>query len=327
MKHLRAWAHHYDTKAPSRRDPRRPRPAPACMGMRWVDDRWRVVRAATYRQVYQLYVVDIGTYSGAPWQAVQGLAALCGAQWHGSLCLLSGVAQAILGFICTGIGQTVEDASSVVGFDVGFEWLNHPARPLLCDDLSEGVHVGPEPLRLVARLTTKVGSLLSDAQATASSPFPRFSHRSLDMRASPERIGGAIQWMVRCADMCWHGGFVDGPPAELERSWLCAEHRSPTPSSGLASEEGDFVTRTLRASAQEAAIVPSVAWMWLRGPVIGLYRELSLSGWTLTDVTRVLYRACATTRDRVPTTAMTRRLRVLNWFLREAHALWSLFAK
>ena len=70
----------------------------------------------------------------------------------------------------------------------------------------------------------------------------------------------------------------------------------------------------------------SCAWLWLRGPLIGLYRELLAAQWSATDVARALQRARATTRDRVPTEAVLRRLRVLDWAQQEFHALWHLFA-
>ena len=241
-------------------------------------------------------VADVCCYSGTEWQQSVALVHLFGEHWSGAIADLSRIVQHIAVFLAYSIGQTIEEAHTVVGLDVGIQLRDQQGRPIVYHrDLTEGIWVGEREADLVARMTTKNGDWMAP-DCRVSQGAPRFTHVSLDARAGNERIGAAIHWWARVADTLWHSAWPEGPVL------------SPDATPGEPRDGGTIERRHERNCGGEA-------WSWHAETIFALVRELRHSGWHHSDVMRSVYRLQATSESRCPTRQIRRRLRAIKWFL------------
>jgi hypothetical protein len=144
----------------------------AMRGMRWVDDRWRVIRASTPSTAFRIVAADVCCYTGVRWHEAQAIASLFGTHWRGSMAHLATAAQQIASCLAQGIGQTSEEANTVVGLDIGLE-LTDPATGstrVVDHDLSEGIGIDRCSAAIVARMLSR--SYVAQAWWTPRSGCP-----------------------------------------------------------------------------------------------------------------------------------------------------------
>lgn len=290
-------------------------------GFRWVDDRFRVLRVPDHGTARCAYAVDVATYAGVEWHHAMAIGHLMRCRWTGGMAMAVVVVQFVCSYLVAGIGQTQENPTTVVGYDVCFEV--HPGNDLPADalpgllsgDLTEGVYVGSAEVVLQARMSTKSPGLLRGAPLEGL-PWPRFTHSSVDVRARPERVSTLVQWVARAADQAWHGRFPAGPTAGVPSSRLVM----PEPDSDNHTAEVCVFQGLEGVGAQGSRAVAFSAWQ--SQPVLGMMRELRCSGWTKCDLLTALRRLEASTKCRVPTEAMQKRLRTVAWVTRVVREQW-----
>ena len=214
MRFVRSWS--LRSAEGSARDAlkaRRQRRAGSMGAMRWVDDRWRVLRVRSPSVAHRCIVTDVCMYAGSTWFETMGLAQFLSRRWQASTQALSETAQRVCAFLRNGIAQTQEVSNQVVGFDTAWELAPRESPGpcnLVTGDLSDGLCVGTARCVLLARTTTKDSSWLDGVPRTVSLE-PRVTHRQLDVRATPERTASLIQWWVRFSDSFWRGDCVHPP--------------------------------------------------------------------------------------------------------------------
>ena len=225
--------------------------------IRWVDDRWVVMKGLTVQGVYCARVIEFLSYANAgPWATLaiaKGVTALVREHepWP-SLKVLLDVSQIIFDFVrMDHMRQTVETPEAVVGFDVMIvhgTQLIVPSELVRCDRQAS--------IGLALRMTTKDERLFAD-RAAGGLVNPRLIDRRVDCRSKVRRVDGLVQWAVRLADC----------------------HRVL------------FATNTWPAPVSVWSQPGSELQQWLVEPWIWFALELSRAGWQENEWDKALFRA------------------------------------
>lgn len=292
FRHLLLLARQLDT------DCRRTLTAAPWSPMRWVDDRWWVLRCSNMAVARAVTAADALTYSNVAVGIAHALTIIAARHDSWTLDFTFLFVKQVAGWLSYSVDQTSEDPSSVVGIDVAFcdavdgKLVHETDAGGLSKGLQEAVWIGDRRLQMLSRLTTKNPGLLSDDWVVAARPQPRFAARATDLRSIPERTAALMGWVTRLADCAY--AFADCcMPVTQRHQPLSNGSKHP----------------------------------WQMAAVDGVIRELLLSGWDRSTCLRACERVLASSLMRDPTSLVLHRISVVRQLRAHVATAWEHHAR